>query len=126
MSKENTIINSSKDVNYYLNRNVFDAINNSIEESKNINDNNISGKNKGKNLYNKNNKRKNNNYIRKEYKELNINEKQFEIRRGDWFCQYCYNLNFAFRTQCNRCNNSKIVFIFGIKKSPLFRKLCFR
>ena len=125
MSKENTIINSSKDVNY-LNRNVFDAINNSIEESKNINDNNISGKNKGKNLYNKNNKRKNNNYIRKEYKELNINEKQFEIRRGDWFCQYCYNLNFAFRTQCNRCNNSKIVFIFGIKKSPLFRKLCFR
>jgi hypothetical protein len=126
MSKENTIINSSKDVNYYLNRNVFDAINNSIEESKNINNNNISGKNKGKNLYNKNNKRKNNNYIRKEYKELNINEKQFEIRRGDWFCQYCYNLNFAFRTQCNRCNNSKIVFIFGIKKSPLFRKLCFR
>ena len=126
MSKENTIINSSKDVNYYLNRNVFDAINNSIEESKNINDNNISGKNKGKNLYNKNNKRKNNNYIRKEYKELNISEKQFEIRRGDWFCQYCYNLNFAFRTQCNRCNNSKIVFIFGIKKSPLFRKLCFR
>ena len=125
MSKESTIINSSKDVNY-LNRNVFDAINNSIEESKNINDNNISGKNKGKNLYNKNNKRKNNNYIRKEYKELNINEKQFEIRRGDWFCQYCYNLNFAFRTQCNRCNNSKIVFIFGIKKSPLFRKLCFR
>ena len=126
MSKESTIINSSKDVNYYLNRNVFDAINNSIEESKNINDNNISGKNKGKNLYNKNNKRKSNNYIRKEYKELNINEKQFEIRRGDWFCQYCYNLNFAFRTQCNRCNNSKIVFIFGIKKSPLFRKLCFR
>lgn len=125
MSKENTIINSSKDVNY-LNRNLFDANNNSIEESKNINDNNISGKNKGKNLYNKNNKRKNNNYIRKEYKELNINEKQFEIRRGDWFCQYCYNLNFAFRTQCNRCNNSKIVFIFGIKKSPLFRKLCFR
>ena len=125
MSKENTIINSSKDVNY-LNRNLFDANNNSIEESKNINDNNISGKNKGKNLYNKNNKRKNNNYIRKEYKELNINEKQFEIRRGDWFCQYCYNLNFAFRTQCNRCNNSKIVFIFGIIKSPLFRKLCFR
>ena len=125
MSKENTIITSSKDVNY-LNRNLFDANNNSIEESKNINDNNISGKNKGKNLYNKNNKRKNNNYIRKEYKELNINEKQFEIRRGDWFCQYCYNLNFAFRTQCNRCNNSKIVFIFGIKKSPLFRKLCFR
>ena len=126
MSKESTIINSSKDVNYYLNRNVFDAINNSIEESKNINNNNISGKNKGKNLYNKNNKRKNNNYIRKEYKELNINEKQIEIRRGDWFCQYCYNLNFAFRTQCNRCNNSKIVFIFGIKKSPLFQKLCFR
>ena len=126
MSKENNIIGSSKDVKYYLNRNLLDAINNdNINEPKSISYN-ICGKNKRKKLYNrnsKNNKKKNNNNIRKEQKVFDINERQYEIRRGDWFCQYCYNLNFAFRTQCNRCNNSKIVYIFGIEKSPLFRKL---
>ena len=132
MSKENNIIGTSKDIKYYLNRNLLDAIDNdSIKEPKSISYI-IIGKNKRKRLYNrnnknsKNNKKKNNNNIRKEQKVFDINERQYEIRRGDWFCQYCYNLNFAFRTQCNRCNNSKIVFIFGIKKSPLFRKLCFR
>lgn len=126
MSKENNIIGSSKDIKYYLNRNLLDAINNdSINEPKSISYN-ICGKNKRKKLYNrnsKNNKKKNNNNVRKEHKVFEINERQYEIRRGDWFCQYCYNLNFAFRTQCNRCNNSKIVYIFGIEKSPLFRKL---
>ena len=27
----------------------------------------------------------------------------FEIRAGDWICLYCNNLNFSFRTKCNRC-----------------------
>ena len=127
MSKENNIIGSSKDVKYYLNGNLLDAIDNdSIKEPKSISYN-ICGKNKRKKLYNsKNNKKKNNNNIRKEQKVFDINERQYEIRRGDWFCQYCYNLNFAFRTQCNRCNNSKIVYIFGTEKSPLFRKLCLK
>ena len=129
MSKENDNVGSSKDVKYYLNRNLLDAINNdSINEPKSISYN-ICGKNKRKKLYNrnsKNNKKKNNNNVRKEHKVFDINERQYEIRRGDWFCQYCYNLNFAFRTQCNRCNNSKIVYIFGTEKSPLFRKLCLK
>ena len=30
-------------------------------------------------------------------------KKPFEIREGDWTCEFCYNLNFAFRTRCNRC-----------------------
>jgi len=129
MSKENDNVGSSKDVKYYLNRNLLDDINNdSINEPKSISYN-ICGKNKRKKLYNrnsKNNKKKNNNNVRKEHKVFDINERQYEIRRGDWFCQYCYNLNFAFRTQCNRCNNSKIVYIFGTEKSPLFRKLCLK
>ena len=129
MSKENDNVGSSKDVEYYLNRNLLDDINNdSINEPKSISYN-ICGKNKRKKLYNrnsKNNKKKNNNNVRKEHKVFEINERQYEIRRGDWFCQYCYNLNFAFRTQCNRCNNSKIVYIFGTEKSPLFRKLCLK
>ena len=129
MSQENDNVGSYKDVKYYLNRNLLDAIDNdSIKEPKSISYI-IIGKNKRKRLYNrnnknsKNNKKKNNNNVRKEHKVFDINERQYEIRRGDWFCQYCYNLNFAFRTQCNRCNNSKIVYIFGIEKSPLFRKL---
>jgi hypothetical protein len=24
-------------------------------------------------------------------------------RAGDWKCVICYNVNFAFRTECNRC-----------------------
>ena len=30
-------------------------------------------------------------------------KKPFEIREGDWTCEFCYNLNFAFRKRCNRC-----------------------
>ena len=28
-------------------------------------------------------------------------------RKGDWVCQNCFNLNFAFRTICNRCKGKK-------------------
>jgi hypothetical protein len=34
-------------------------------------------------------------------------KKPFEIREGDWTCFYCNNLNFAFRTKCNRCGLAK-------------------
>ena len=28
-------------------------------------------------------------------------------RKGDWVCQFCHNVNFAFRTICNRCKGKK-------------------
>eukprot|EP00959_Pyramimonas_sp_CCMP1952_P458821 9477266-Pyramimonas_sp.AAC.1 len=28
-------------------------------------------------------------------------------RAGDWECSGCGNVNFAFRTKCNRCNGDK-------------------
>jgi hypothetical protein len=31
----------------------------------------------------------------------------FGERTGDWICRNCRNLNFAFRTECNRCKLSK-------------------
>ena len=38
-------------------------------------------------------------------------KKPFEIREGDWTCFHCNNLNFAFRTKCNRCGLPKDVSI---------------
>ncbi|OMJ91843.1 hypothetical protein SteCoe_5515 [Stentor coeruleus] len=32
-------------------------------------------------------------------------------RQGDWLCLKCNNLNFAFRTECNVCLNSKTEYI---------------
>ena len=40
-------------------------------------------------------------------KKLNKNKKPFIERPGDWICAKCQNLNFAFRTNCNRCHLPK-------------------
>ena len=34
-------------------------------------------------------------------------KKPFDIRKGDWKCPNCNNLNFSFRTVCNRCQIKK-------------------
>ena len=42
---------------------------------------------------------------------LNVNKNkktEFQERKGDWRCALCNNLNFAFRTKCNRCQALKI------------------
>lgn len=41
-------------------------------------------------------------------KDYNIKvHKKLNERKGDWICVECKNLNFAFRTECNRCHISK-------------------
>ena len=35
------------------------------------------------------------------------NKKMFIEKPGDWICNNCQNLNFSFRTNCNRCHLPK-------------------
>ena len=61
-------------------------------------------------------KKKKNKKVKKTQKKVVINssviakkdkKKKIEERDGDWNCYKCKNLNFAFRTRCNRCNTDK-------------------
>ena len=33
--------------------------------------------------------------------------KSYNIRKGDWQCEHCKNINFHFRNVCNVCNRKK-------------------
>ena len=47
----------------------------------------------------------------KNYKPNAISNKNFinniRIYKNDWTCFFCNNLNFSFRTKCNRCKRNK-------------------
>ena len=47
--------------------------------------------------------KQNNNYNKFQSRKV----KPFIERPGDWICKNCLNLNFAFRTECNRCKFPK-------------------
>ena len=38
----------------------------------------------------------------------NIRDKNENNKKGDWICSYCKNLNYSFRTICNRCRIPKV------------------
>ena len=46
-----------------------------------------------------------------------LKHKSIKERKGDWFCQLCFNLNFAFRKECNRCKVPKEKCIKNIKRN---------
>ena len=56
------------------------------------------------------------NYSLSNYNQKEKQKKPFEIRAGDWTCFDCNNLNFAFRTKCNRCGLPKEI---SVKKYNL-------
>jgi hypothetical protein len=65
------------------------------------------------NLFNKNN---NNNYDPKQSIKINnlylnnsLNCSNFRDKKKDWVCTFCNNLNYSFRTKCNRCKVNKEV-----------------
>ena len=69
--------------------------------------------NNNKNYFNKNN---NNNNCSKQnittnnlYLNNNLNCSNFRDQKKDWVCTFCNNLNYSFRTKCNRCKINKEV-----------------
>jgi len=48
---------------------------------------------------------KNNKKKRKRKKKNKL--KNYNIRKGDWLCPKCNNINFSFRTECNHCKIKK-------------------
>ena len=34
--------------------------------------------------------------------------KHYNIRKGDWQCKYCFNINFHLRIVCNVCHKGKV------------------
>ena len=56
----------------------------------------------------KNHFNKFNNFILYELR-IQKTKKKYVVRKGDWKCSQCKNINFAFRNQCNKCKISKEV-----------------
>ena len=69
--------------------------------------------NKNQNLFNKNNNNNNcqnqNIKINNLYLNNNLNYCNFRDEKKDWVCSFCNNLNYSFRTKCNRCKVDKEV-----------------
>ena len=59
------------------------------------------------NIKNKSKLSKKNNKIYKKSKNISKSSLKIPLRKGDWLCTYCFNLNFSFRTYCNKCKVPK-------------------
>jgi hypothetical protein len=65
------------------------------------------GNNNNKYQSNRDEKNKNKYEGKKNLKKEGKSKKPFEVRAGDWNCTKCSNLNFSFRSKCNRCGLPK-------------------
>ena len=65
---------------------------------KNLKSNNFQSSQK---IYNEDENIKITNFIKNKEYLFNKNKKE------DWYCSFCNNLNYSFRTKCNRCGSSK-------------------
>ena len=106
--KNDTPINDSQSFLYFLNNN-YNMSKNLINS---INNNNalLYRDFNPPMIFNYNsNFRIDNSYKKNYYKKKN---KIIKDKKKDWVCQLCFNLNYAFRTECNRCKVPKEKCIF--------------
>ena len=94
-------------VDYFGNNNPLDAPVYIPQKFKSLKFNQKPKRIGGNEFDNKNKDKKNNIDEKNEDKKEEKHKKPFEIREGDWTCEFCYNLNFAFRKRCNRCGFGK-------------------
>jgi hypothetical protein len=104
--KDNVVFIQKKDSKIFVNDldlnskpffpKTFSQINN-----KNINQNNILASQQNKNIDNSNNE------WNECKKKKNKKKKNFNVKKGDWVCYDCKNINFSFRDKCNRCKLNK-------------------
>ena len=107
-SSENLKINENEDYNEQQNLNKDDAndkaILDKIEPFINEIDNMEPPKYIESNKYISNDKKTNN--IKTKKKKIK-KMKNYNIRKGDWQCKNCNNINFHFRIICNVCHKNK-------------------
>ena len=75
--------------------NKFNLLNGNIYNNNYYRTNKIMNSNKNNNI----NKMKDKN----KYKNSKIYKNSIPMKNGDWICKLCFNINFSFRTFCNRC-----------------------
>lgn len=67
------------------------------------------------------------NYESSKSAEMRKKKKPFVERMGDWACIKCKNMNFAFRSSCNKCNLTKVdsdmLFNTYMKNVTIFMKM---
>ena len=104
---EESEIPSQKKLNQYLSKDLIDELN-FKENSKSNKKNNIP-KNQVNYYYNANN-----NYYINNYTEAQRQKAYKKIKREDWICIFCKNLNYSFRAKCNRCSADREISDFSL------------
>ena len=104
---EESEIVSQKKLNDYLSKDLIDELDltNFQENSRNNKKNNVPI-NQVNYYYNTNN----NYYISESQRQRAYNK----IKREDWVCIFCKNLNYSFRVKCNRCGADREISDFSL------------
>ena len=63
--------------------------------------------------------------MKKPKKILDIKQKGEEEhnKEGDWKCVHCRNLNYSFRTICNRCKLPKVIPFINNNVNPMVNQI---